>query len=309
MAQQNDTPSGDTVRAVLDVVAPTHSGFTVHPLPGSYSNHTHLVTVEFTDSPPQQIVLRRYNEANGDCAGKARREFQTLSLLQGRGIPAPTPIYLDDNGKLLGSPGIITAFVPGRQIDIAYETHKWADNIERLAQMLARIHTTPFDDDTQKLLMNANVEAAWFLKAGVVPDYMQQHPDGEMVWETVFELLPQIQPVPPVLLHLDFWSGNILWDEGRISAVVDWEEAAYGEPGIDVAYFCMELYLLGLEHEVEKFLRVYEQEIGQQVAHLGLWELAAAARPMIHLDEWITNPLMDERFRRFIANAKARASS
>src|SRR5687768_11269395 len=111
MSQQNDMPSRDTVRAVLDVVAPVNSGFSVHPLAGSYSNHTHLVKIEFADSSPQQIVLRRYNEANGNCISKARREFQTLKLLERQNFPAPRPLYLDDAGDLLGSPGIITEFV------------------------------------------------------------------------------------------------------------------------------------------------------------------------------------------------------
>jgi hypothetical protein len=92
MSQANDVPSSETVRAVLNVLAPACSVFNIHPLAGSYSNHTHLVNIEFTDRPTQQVVLRRYNEANGDCTGKARREFQTLELLQGHDIPAPKPL-------------------------------------------------------------------------------------------------------------------------------------------------------------------------------------------------------------------------
>lgn len=298
----HDMPSNERVRAVLAVVAPTYSAFNIQPLAGSYSNHTHLVNIE--DSPPQKIVLRRYNEDNGDCVGKARREFHALKFLQDQGFPAPKPLYLDDAGQLLGSPGIVTAFVPGQQIEAATQTREWADNIDTVAQMLARIHATPYSD--KQFLMNANVEAAWFLKPGVVPDFMKGHPDGEMVWKTVAEVLPQIRAVEPVLIHLDYWSGNILWDKGQISAVVDWEEAAYGDPAVDVAYCRMELYLEGLDEAADRFLQVYEQATGQQVANLGVWELAASARPMLDLDGWFTRPHMDERFRRFIANAKNR---
>jgi aminoglycoside phosphotransferase (APT) family kinase protein len=307
MTQQNDVPSSDTVRAVLNVVAPNYSGFSIQPLAGSYSNHTHLARIEFGDHPAQQIVLRRYNEANGHCTTKARREFQALKYLHGQEFPAPAPLYLDESGELLGSPGIITEFVHGRQIEAASETALWGDKVELVAQMLARIHAIPYDETMSQWLMNGNVEAVWFLKSGAVPDYMEKYPHGARVWKTIAALLPQIRVVKPAFLHTDFWSGNILWHQGQISAVVDWEEAAYGDPGIDVAYCRMELYLEGLDDAADRFLNIYEAEAGEQVANLGLWELAAVARPMVNLDDWLTRPLMDERFERFIVNATQRA--
>ena len=44
-------------------------------------------------------------------------------------------------------------------------------------------------------------------------------------------------PVPErtVLLHGDFWAGNLLWRDATIVAVIDWEEAATGDPLTDVA--------------------------------------------------------------------------
>jgi aminoglycoside phosphotransferase (APT) family kinase protein len=308
MSPLNDLPSDDTVRKALDVVAPSYISFTIHPLEGSYSNHTHLVKVEFGDQPTQQIVLRRYNEANGDCVGKARREFYALTHLDRHGFPAPKPLYLDDSGQLFGSPGIITAFVGGRQIEMAVRADDWRDKIDIAARTLARIHSTPFEKMDNEVLMNGNEEVVWFLKRGEVPQYMKNHPDGLAVWHLVAEFLPQIQVAKPVLLHIDFWSGNILWDDGQISAVVDWEEAAFGDAGIDVAYFCMELCLEGLEDEAEQFLQVYEKTVGHPVANLGVWEMAAAVRPMLDPTSWFTRPLMEERFRRFIGNAKARVT-
>jgi hypothetical protein len=42
----------------------------------------------------------------------------------------------------------------------------------------------------------------------------------------------------------------------------------------------MDMVLSGLGQAADEFLRVYEAEMGRRVANLGLWELAAAARPM-----------------------------
>lgn len=309
MAQLYNLPSQDTVRAVLDILAPNHTDFHIHTLAASYSNHTHLIEVEFAASASQRIVLRRYNEANGDCVGKARREFHTLESLQRTGFPAPKPLYLDYDGTLLGSPGIVTDFVAGEQINLLHDPQQWAAKIELIAQALARIHATSYDETLKPVLMNGNVEAAWFTKNSEVPDYMSAHPDGAIVWETVRQSLPRRRAVEPALLHIDYWSGNILWHEDHISAVVDWEEAAYGDPAIDVAYCRMEFYLAGLEAAAEQFLAAYQQAAGQKVANLGVWELAASARPMLDLDGWLTRPGMAEAFRRFIAQAKMRLTA
>jgi len=135
---------------------------------------------------------------------------------------------------------------------------------------------------------------------------MDTHPDGAMIWQAVHGLLPNIQQVEPALVHLDYWRGNVLWDQGQIAAVVDWEEAGYGDPGIDVAYCCMEMVIMRMIEASEEFLSVYEAEMGQQVVNLGFWELASAARPMTDIAGWITEPSKGERYRQFIADAKGR---
>jgi aminoglycoside phosphotransferase (APT) family kinase protein len=304
MPEQDNLSSRETVRAVLEVIAPGYTDFRIQPLAGSFSNCTNLVAVEFAGEVKRQIVVRRYNEANGNCEAKARREYEALRLLRDTGVPAPAPLYLDAEGKLLGSPGIVTALVAGKMIEAVTEPKNWGKRAEVLAQMLARIHKVNYAEADQTLLMDANVNAAWFLKRGSVPEYMRGHPDGVMVWETVHDGLPSRQVDKSVLIHVDYWSGNVLWEGDEVSAVVDWEEAGYGEAGIDVAYCLMEFYLLGLDNAADSFLKVYEKEMGHATANLGLWELAAAARPMTDQAGWFTRPGMAERFRAFITRAR-----
>jgi aminoglycoside phosphotransferase (APT) family kinase protein len=105
---------------------------------------------------------------------------------------------------------------------------------------------------------------------------------------------------PPSIVHIDYWSGNILWEADQISAVVDWEEAAYGNPGIDVAYCRMDMILLGMQAAADEFLQAYEAETGKPVSNLKLWELAAAVRPMFSPEGWISESPAKERFAWFI---------
>jgi aminoglycoside phosphotransferase (APT) family kinase protein len=105
------------------------------------------------------------------------------------------------------------------------------------------------------------------------------------------------------LVHVDYWSGNILWVGDRISAVVDWEEAGYGDPAVDVAYCVMELALEGFDVAVADFIDEYVRTSGRRVDNLGYWKLAAAVRPMLDIDARITTPAMARRFDRFIEQA------
>ena len=44
----------------------------------------------------------------------------------------------------------------------------------------------------------------------------------------------QPRPAPPVLVHGDYHFGNMLFDAGRVAAVVDWEIAQLGQPLLDL---------------------------------------------------------------------------
>ena len=113
--------------------------------------------------------------------------------------------------------------------------------------------------------------------------------------------------MPPTLVHIDYWPGNILWRGGQIAAIVDWEEAAFGDPSIDVAYCRMQMYLKGTGSVADEFLDAYEREASQRVSNLGFWELAAAARPMFSPEGWIDESPAKERFSQFIDDAMVRA--
>jgi aminoglycoside phosphotransferase (APT) family kinase protein len=247
------------------------------------------------------MVIRRYAVFGSyDRGQKAHREFKALELAQRHGIPVPEPLYLDDTGQLLGTPGIVTRFVPG---DLVSAPPDPARRARSLATMLARIHSVPCDAAARTFLLDADAEASWFLRTGSAPDYMRAHPDGVSAWQTIHDLWPNREPAPAGLVHIDYWSGNVLWGAGRIVAVVDWEEAAHGEPGIDVAYCRMDMVLCGLAEAADEFLRAYQAETGRPVPNLGLWELAAGARPMFHGAGWIDQSPSRERFRQFLASA------
>lgn len=301
-------PATSAIVAVLDALGLSGAHFAVHDLPATYSNFTHLVAAEGADGQARNIVIRRYNPANYDQGHvKHSCEYHALKILHGHGVPVPQPLLLDADGSLLGLPGIVTEYVPGTPIELPAEAKRWGKLASKAARMLARIHQTPYSEADRRYLMNDDVEVAWFIKGGNVPDYMRADPDGDVVWHMVNDRWGSWQAVEPRFAHTDYWSGNILWRGDEIAAVLDWEEAGYGHPAADVAYARMGYCIEGEPEAADVFLREYEQAAGWTLSRrdLALFELAASARPMTDPTDWFAFPYMEAGFRRFIAQAKA----
>ena len=299
----------EVANALLERIEPGSSLLKIELLPGSFSNHTHLVEARLVNGRIYKLVVRRYKVfGDYDRGEKACREFKTFEMLNKHHVPAPKPLLLDETGDILGSPGIVTQFVEGSlMMEVPSDAMHWA---RKLAKTLAKIHSIPCGKEEQKFLLKGNEEAAWFLKYDAPPRYMQEYPDGADLWHTLRNLSFNLVADTPSLLHIDYWTGNILWHEDEISAVLDWEEAAYGDPAVDVAYARMNMVLMGAPDAADEFFRVYESEIGCKIKNLGFWELAASVRPMVDPVDWKvteTTGLNTNIFLKFIEDAKRSA--
>ena len=305
----NDLPVA-TVQALMDGIAPGSAVLSIGLLPGSFSNHSHVVEARLPNGDPYRIVVRRYKVfGDYDRGEKARREFKTFELLHKYQVPAPEPLLLDMSGDVLGAPGIVTRFVEGSlRMDVPPDPIDWA---RKLARTLATIHSIPYGEEEQTFLLNGNEEASWFLNYDSPPRYMQEYAGGIDLWHTLRDVFSPSQADTPSLLHIDYWSGNVLWHENEISAVLDWEEASYGDPAVDVGYTRMNMILMGAPEAAAEFLRVYESEMGREIKNVGFWELAASVRPMTDPVDWNVHETGSNRdiFIEFIEDAKKRAGA
>jgi aminoglycoside phosphotransferase (APT) family kinase protein len=84
---------------------------------------------------------------------------------------------------------------------------------------------------------------------------------------------------PPVLLHGHLWPGNVLWQDGRLVAVLDWEDAAIGDPLADVANARLELLWARGAEAKDEFTRWYRSLVpGVDVTDLPHWDRWAGLR-------------------------------
>ena len=284
MKKIDDVPSRESVNNLLGIIRPGSRLISILPVDGGYSNFTHLIDAVDPDGRPFKIVIRRYAVFGSYERGqKARREFMALKFAHENGIPTPEPLYLDETGEVLGIPGIVTSFVDGK-IDLTPPNPEY--RAKRIAEVLVKIHSLPCAIPDGSYILDANAEASWFLRDDKAPDYMKSHPLGFDVVKAARELFPSVKSVKPSLVHIDIWPGNILWKDDKISAMVDWEEAAYGDPAIDVGYCRMELSVAGYFSAADTLLETYESLIGKSLDNLLFWELAAIARPIFSPEIW-----------------------
>ena len=78
------------------------------------------------------------------------------------------------------------------------------------------------------------------------------------------------------LVHGDLWYGNTLWDDGRLTAVLDWDCAGVGPAGIDLGSLrCDAAWCHGVE-AAEHVLRGWEAEAGRPASDVAYWDAVAS---------------------------------
>jgi aminoglycoside phosphotransferase (APT) family kinase protein len=91
---------------------------------------------------------------------------------------------------------------------------------------------------------------------------------------------------PPTLIHGDFWFGNTIWDNGRLTGIIDWDGAAIADPARDVAGARNDLALLSGARAADVFLTRYERERGP-LMDLAFWDLLTSLPPTRWLAHWV----------------------
>jgi aminoglycoside phosphotransferase (APT) family kinase protein len=270
--------------------------------------------IQHPDGEINQIILRRSSlqvlEHNPHAA---EDEFMILQLTKSLRLATPTPCYLDQSGTIFSRPYMVIEHVEGTP---EFPHVPTADFTFQLAKHLAKIHSADYSNhDLSFLTRAANecVEVARGLATDVHFSLDTQH---------IRDTLKQISPLPErnasVLLHGDYWPGNILWRDDTIVAVIDWEDAQIGDPLIDFAISRLDiLWIFGLD-AFQSFTRHYQTLMDIDYRNLPYWDLCAALRLVRligkDLAEWtaffipfgrhdITEHTFSQHFRYFVMEA------
>jgi aminoglycoside phosphotransferase (APT) family kinase protein len=227
---------------------------------GGISAQVTACELERADGGTEKLIVRRHGAA--DLARNPRiaeDELRLLELLQAAGVPALRP--------RLAAPGAIVVEHVDGEVDAAP-----AGQAEFLGPFVAALVT----------IHRVETSGLSFLPERMLTD-VRARPGEPEALRRIRDDLASASPLPrrnrPVLLHGDYWPGNTLWREGRLVAVLDWEDAAVGDPLADVANARLELLWARDAEAKEEFTRRYRALVPEvDFTDLSYWDQWAELR-------------------------------
>jgi len=212
-------------------------------------------------------------------------EHAAIDAAYRAGIPAPEPLYLEEDASFIGRPFSIMAEVAGCSASaeslppehlekIGEQKWRWLGRIAALDPAELGLESVMTLPDPQACAME-QVDY-W---AGVIRDD-EIHPNP--IAEAAVRWLRRNPPPPPQklsLVHGDYRTGNFLFSpDGEIRAILDWEMAHIGDPLEDLAWSLDPLWSFN-----------QPQLAGQLIPHreaIAHWEAASGLKVDPHAFRW-----------------------
>lgn len=244
------------------------------PLEGGGSAHMTALELLRPDGQTQKWVVRRLRSADSQAAAQ---EFRLLQILHSAGLPVPKPYDLDLSGAIYPQAVMLIEYLEGQP---EFVPGRISDFPRQMAAQLAAIHRL---DSVRHDLAFLPHRGRGFGERSASED---QSPDTGRIRAALEALWPLPQLNPFALLHGDFWPGNLLWKNGRLVGVLDWEDAAAGDPLADVAVSRLDLCLIFSLQAMQDFTRHYQALTSLDFTYLAYWDLCAALRAAPYLADW-----------------------
>jgi aminoglycoside phosphotransferase (APT) family kinase protein len=186
------------------------------------------------------MVLRRASGYNPTRACIAD-EFDLLNYLNGHGLPVPAVLLVERNPTRMGGVFLMMRRLPGSaQAPETIAGHGTTIAL-RMAEVLAKIHQVdaselagPHRDDGQPVRRRMGDLIDRFYSR-----WQAERIEGSLALESAFAWMrANIECLEGTvsLVHGDCNFRNILLDQGRVSAVLDWELAHLGSAAEDLSY-------------------------------------------------------------------------
>jgi aminoglycoside phosphotransferase (APT) family kinase protein len=268
MTRSETLPSSGALEEVRRLAGPSALVLGAARLEGGQHADTWRVD---TENPAISFVVRQFPV--DDPA--SLREQRALRVLGGLGGLAPVLLGGDLKGRWSKYPTSLISWLDGQPDITPTDPRAWA---RELGRALAALHTVP----TERL---AELPSVFDLSGG-----SQEILGGPLAAE-VRSRWSHTVTSPEVLTHCDYWSGNVVWRDGRLTGIVDWPGGSRGPRGFDLGWCRLDLVLLFDEQIADDFLVAYEAGIGQAVGEMGLWDCWAVARSADAVGSWAPNYL------------------
>jgi aminoglycoside phosphotransferase (APT) family kinase protein len=298
-------PSPAALRWVADALGSGATVQAISPLAGATSSVLHSIEVNY-QGHIVKTVLRQFVDAEWLKAEPdlALHEAASLNKAINIGVATPELIAYDEKGDECGVPATLMTQLPGTVLLKPTNFDVW---LHQLAEALLHVHAIEAGDFPWSYYPYNDISR-------LEPPRWSSFPKA---WEKAIEVVAGKRPATRErFIHRDYHPNNVLWQDGRISGVVDWVNACRGAHGLDVAWCRMNLAQLYGVEAADRYLDAYEALAGQGFEYHPFWDLIAAiellpgppgvypgwtAFGMMHLDEELMRARADDYLSSLIA--------
>ncbi len=235
-----------------------------------------------------ECVLRM--DAPSEVAASLSRleEYKVLSVAHVLGLTVPEPMLACDDATILGQPFVMMHRVSGvamghKLVRLTVFDERPDELVTELGKQLARLHQVTPDDERAEALSflpipkHSAKQQRIQLYRGYLDALSHDNAPDALAFEWGLRWLENQMPEsgPICLIHGDFRTGNYMVDpsSGRLTAILDWEFAAWSDPMEDLGWLMAACWRFGRdEREVggigtrDALFNAYNQE----AEHLGL---------------------------------------
>jgi aminoglycoside phosphotransferase (APT) family kinase protein len=255
-------------------------------LVGGTSSAVHALRVDTGGSQTLELVLRRFVRLDWliEEPDTATREAEALELLADVRLPTPRLVAVDPDGSRAGAPSVLMSRLPGT---VVWDPADVDEFLRALAEPLPLIHSVDVAArvglaDYRPYPLQMRRPPAWAAR----PD----------VWERAVAVLDDELPSEERLfVHRDYHPGNVLWEGGRVSGIVDWVNASIGSPWADVGHCRVNIASELGQDAADRFLDLYRAASGRTDEYHPYWDISAAIGGLDEDADGQPSPA-DERF-------------
>jgi aminoglycoside phosphotransferase (APT) family kinase protein len=213
---------------------PTLRVTAVTPIPQGHSGFTYFVDLAL-DGAGERYVMR-LPPPGARIAGPADvvRQGRIMAALHEQGLPVPAVPVICPDPVLDGRPFILTEVVNGVRIEDTAGRYPDRQIAGSAVEVLRRLHAVPLErtgigTEEPQPLEAEMMRWAWLMERA--PEELTGR--APVLGGMLAEMRPQLRQ--PVLVHGDFHYGNMLFRDGLVVALLDWEIAQIGQPLLDLA--------------------------------------------------------------------------
>ena len=228
----------------------------------------HALDVLDVGGTTHRLVLRRWARPGWEAEDPdytVQRECRVLDLLRSTEVPAPVTVAADPTGTRCDVPAMLLTRIAGhppRRADT-----DGAGFCRQLAESLAVIHDI---DPTAKAQLDAY--RLYYDRDQATPARWMAAP----VWRQAAAAVRQQPPrTTMTMIHRDYHPENTLWSRQRLTGVVDWTQASWGPPALDLGHMRWNLVADHGQRVADRFLASYRATTGTAGDDQPYWDLVS----------------------------------